>query len=93
VKLLGLLTVPLGFVTEIKPLSALAGTVAVICVSESIVKAALTPAKEVPVALEKLVPVITIRSPWIPLEGVNDEIVGAVGGGGGGAPVSGITNR
>jgi hypothetical protein len=85
VKLPLLAAVPVAVVTEIAPVVALTGTVAVICVELSIVNAALAPLNDTPVAPLKFVPVIVTDVPDCPDVGVKDVIVGGEGAGGGGA--------
>jgi hypothetical protein len=76
-KALELDPVPPGVVTEIGPLVAPAGTIAVICVEESTLKlAAPVPLNATNVAPVKLVPVITTLVPAGPLAGEKPEIVG-----------------
>lgn len=72
-----LVTVPPGVVTEMAPVVAPTGILAVICVAEFTVKlVALVPLKLTVVAPVKSVPVITTGEPIAPDVGVNDEIVG-----------------
>ena len=77
VKLALLVAVPPGVVTEIVPVVAVDGTVAVICVPVLTVKAALTPWNLTAVAPPKFVPLIVTDVPAPPLVGVKLEIVGA----------------
>jgi len=81
VKLVALVAVPSGFVTEIAPVVAPAGTVAVIVCVLLIVKVAETPLNRTAVTSGsrplKLSPVISTGVPTGPLVGVNDEMVGA----------------
>ena len=76
VKFVGELTAPLGVVTMIRPVTAPAGTMAVIRVDELTVKEALTPPKWTAVAPVNPVPVIVTEVPTGPLVGVNEVIVG-----------------
>lgn len=69
---------PLGVVTEIGPVVALLGTVACSWVAESTVKVAGVPLKATRVALVKLLPVRVTSAPTGPLEGLKEEISGAV---------------
>jgi hypothetical protein len=79
VKLDELVPVPLGVVTLILPVSAPAGTVAVILVAESTEKlVAVTPPNFTEVAPVKAVPLMVTTVPTGPLAGVKDVIVGAV---------------
>lgn len=70
-------------VTEILPVEALAGTIAVSCVVLPELSVAVMPLNltvlELSVEL-KLVPEIVTEVPTMPLEGVKLEIVGVVGG-------------
>src|SRR2546427_5312614 len=76
-KLDELVPVPAGFVTWIAPVVAVAGTVAVICVSEFTVKLAAVPAKLTPVVPVKPVPVmVTTVVPAGPFVGVNEVMEG-----------------
>ena len=76
-KLDALVPVPAGFVTWIAPVVAVAGTVAVICVSEFTVKLAAVPAKLTPVVPVKAVPVmVTTVVPAGPFVGVNEVMEG-----------------
>jgi hypothetical protein len=77
VKFIELVPVPPGVVTLILPVTALTGTVAVICVAELITKLARTPPNRTAVAPVKAVPVIVTDVPVRPLVGENEEIVGA----------------
>jgi hypothetical protein len=81
VKFVALVAVPSGFVTEIAPVLAPAGTVAVIVCVLLIVKVAETPSNRTAVTSGsgplKLSPVISTGVPTGPLVGVNDEMVGA----------------
>jgi hypothetical protein len=70
VKLVVLLAVPPGVVTEIFAVTAPVGTVAVICVSEFTVKVAATVPNFTAVACVKLVPVIVTTVPTGPLVGL-----------------------
>ncbi len=72
-----LVAAPVGVVTLILPLAgAPAGTVAVICVSESTENAAAIPPNVTLVAPVKWVPVITTDVPVLTVVGVNDVIAG-----------------
>jgi hypothetical protein len=75
-KFVELESVPAGVVTEILPLLAPAGTVAVIFVSELIVNAADVPANFTDVAAVNPEPLIVTDVPTGPLVGENEEIVG-----------------
>jgi hypothetical protein len=75
-KLLELVAVPCGVWTEIAPVEAPAGTVAVICVEELTVNVADVPAKRTEVAPVKFVPVMTTDVPAAPLVGLKLVIVG-----------------
>jgi hypothetical protein len=77
VKLPPLAAVPPGVVTEIGPVVAADGTVALIWVAEVTVKVALAPLKLTAVAPVKAVPVIVTEAPAAPLAGEKDVIVGA----------------
>ncbi len=81
VKLVALVAVPSAFVTEMGPVVAPAGTVAVRCCGLLIVNVADTPLNltEVTSGSEpvKLSPLILTDVPTGPLVGVNEEIVGA----------------
>ena len=72
-----LVAVPPGVVTDIFPVVAPAGTVAVICVAELTVKVELIPLNLTSVAPVKFVPVITMLAPMRPLVGLKLVIVGA----------------
>lgn len=72
-----LVAVPPGVLTEISPVFAPFGTVAVICVAELTTNGALLPANINLVAPVKLVPVRVTAVPIGPLCGVNPVIVGA----------------
>lgn len=72
-----LVAVPPGVVTAIGPVVAPLGTVALIVVSETNEKAALTPWKVTLLTPVKPLPVIVTAVPTLPLVGVNDEIFGA----------------
>ena len=79
VKLVALVAVPSGVVTEIDPLVAPAGTRAVIFVSLATLKlAAATPLKLTALAPLKPVPVRVTRLPTKPEVGVKELMVGAV---------------
>ena len=77
VKLPLLVPVPTDVVTEIGPVVAAAGTVAVILVAELTVKPALVPLNLTAVTPAKLLPLIVTLVPTGPLVGVNEVIVGA----------------
>ena len=77
VKFVELVAVPLGVVTEIGPVVAPEGTVALIRVAFCTVKVAETPLKRTAVAPVKFVPLIRTEVPTGPLVGLNDVIVGA----------------
>jgi len=68
-KLLAELAVPLAVVTEILPVVAPFGTVAVTCVALPTAKEAEAPLKETVVVPERLPPVIVTAAPTGPLEG------------------------
>src|SRR6266568_4179458 len=74
VKICVLVTLVVDFVTEIGPLTAPFGTVAVICVSEATVNGAEVPLKATAVAPVKLLPVMVTDVPTGPVVGVNDKI-------------------
>src|SRR3954467_15244209 len=79
VKLMLLTAVPSEVTTPIGPLVAPSGTVAVICVSESIEKPeALVPLNCTSEAFVKSEPVMIMGVPAAPLAGEKLEIVGAV---------------
>lgn len=71
-----LVPVPPGVVTEIGPLVAPEGTVAVICVSRLTVKVALVPLNFTDVAPLNALPVMVTVTPVPPLVGVNPLIAG-----------------
>ena len=77
VKFEELVAVPLGLDTRIRPLVAVAGTVAVIWVAELIANVADTLANLTEVTVEKFVPVMTTDVPTGPEVGVNEVMVGA----------------
>jgi hypothetical protein len=77
VKFVELVAVPLGVVTEIGPVVAPVGTVALIRVAFCTEKVAETPLKRTAVAPVKFVPLILTEVPTGPLVGLNDVIVGA----------------
>ena len=77
VKLVELVAVPFGVVTEIGPVVAPEGTVALIRVAFCTEKVAETPLKRTAVAPVKFVPLIRTEVPTGPLVGLNDVIVGA----------------
>jgi hypothetical protein len=76
-KLVGLSPVPAGVVTAIKPVVAVAGTVAVIWVAELTVKLAPTPLKVTAVAPVNAVPVIVTTVPTTPLAGKKPVTLGS----------------
>lgn len=76
VKLLVLFTVPIGVVILIAPVVAPVGTVVVMEVSETILKAALTPLNLTLVVPVKLAPVMVTLAPTAPLVGEKLVIVG-----------------
>jgi hypothetical protein len=76
VKFVELVSVPLGVVTEIGPVVAASGTVAVICVSESTLNVAETSLNFTAVAPVNALPVIVTLVPTGPLVGENDVICG-----------------
>lgn len=76
VKLELLVAVPSGLTTWIAPVSAAAGTTAVICVLDTTVKLALTPANRTAVVPVKPVPLIVTVVPGGPDVGLNELIVG-----------------
>lgn len=80
VKLWELQSVPPGVVTQIFPVFAPLGTVALIWVEETPVKVADTPLNVTLVAPVRFVPVMVTDVPTGPLVGENDEIIGLVGG-------------
>jgi len=71
-----LLALPAGVVTEIGPVVAPAGTVAVICVDELTVKVAVVPLKVTAVAPERFAPVIMTLAVAGPPGGLKPVIVG-----------------
>jgi hypothetical protein len=75
-KLVGLVAVPTGVVTVSRPLLAAAGTVAVICESESTVNDAAMPLKRTAVAPVKPEPAIVTVVPTEPLVGVSAQTQG-----------------
>jgi len=77
VKLVVLVAVPPGAVTEICPVVAPAGTVALILVEEFTTKDAVTLLKRTAVAPVKFVPVIVTEVPAGPEVGENEVMVGA----------------
>jgi hypothetical protein len=77
-----LVAVPAGVVTVIGPVLAPLGTVALIDVSVVTENVAVAPLNVTLLAPVRCVPVIDTVVPAGPLVGVNDEIVGAAGGGG-----------
>lgn len=76
VKLVLLVAVPAELETDIRPVVAPAGTVAVIRVEEFTVKVVPTPLNATDVMAVKLDPLIVTVVPAGPVAGVNDEIVG-----------------
>jgi len=77
VKLVALVPAPAAVVTVMLPALAPLGTVATICVAVSELTVAGVPLKLTEVALERFVPlIVTTVLPAIPLDGVNEEIVG-----------------
>src|SRR5690348_8549160 len=70
VKFAPLAVVPAGVVTVMGPEAAPAGTTAVIWVAESTVNTALTPLNSTAVVPMKLLPVMTIAAPTVPLAGI-----------------------
>src|ERR1039458_5248175 len=79
VKLLALAAVPPSVWSWTRPEVAPAGTVAVICAVESMVKDALTPLKVTFVAKTRFVPVMTTLVLAMPLVGEKPLIAGAGG--------------
>jgi hypothetical protein len=77
VKFVELVAVPVGVVTEIEPVVAPEGTVALIRVAFCTENVAETPLKRTAVAPVKFVPLILTEVPIGPLVGLNDVIVGA----------------
>jgi len=75
-----LVAVPLGVVTVIEPVVALAGTVVVIDVALATLKDALAPLNVTELAPIKFVPVIVTFTPAWPLLGENDVILGLCDG-------------
>jgi hypothetical protein len=77
VKAVGLVALPPGVVTWIFPVTAPAGTVAVICESEPTEKTAIFPPPKVSLdAPVKLVPVMVTEVPTGPLGGVKLRMAG-----------------
>lgn len=76
VKALPLTAIPSGVVTDIVPLVAPTGTVAVICVAESTTYPAFVPLNCTVVAPAKFVPAIATDMPAAPLVGENAVMVG-----------------
>ena len=72
-----LVAVPSGVVTEILPVVAPAGTVALICVPETTVKVAAVALKRTLLAPVKFVPVTVTLEPTGPIVGLKEVIVGA----------------
>jgi hypothetical protein len=79
VKFVALVAVPPGVVTVIFPVTAPLGTVVEICVPEGFTEneVAATPPNFTAVAPARPVPLIVTEVPTGPLDGENDEIVGA----------------
>src|SRR5581483_8095170 len=77
VKLAELVARPPGAITLIWPEAAPTGTVAVICVSESTLKAALVPPKLTVEAPVRLLPLMTTVLFVVPLRGVKPVMAGA----------------
>jgi hypothetical protein len=78
VKLVGLVPVPIAFVTEIGAVTAPVGTVVVICVSDTILNdVALTAPNFTELAPLKCVPVIVTGVPTGPDVGLNELTTGA----------------
>ena len=75
-KVVALVAVPPGVVTEMGPVVAFAGTVAEICVAESTLKTAETPLNFTACPPVNFVPVMVTADPMVPLAGANPEIVG-----------------
>lgn len=76
VKLVELFVVPPAFVTLIRPVVAVAGTIASICVLETMVNNALTPLNNTSVVPVNVSPVNVIVEPMTSLVGEKLEIVG-----------------
>jgi hypothetical protein len=76
VKSVELVPVPLDVVTEILPVVAPLGTIAVICVSESTLKVESVPLNFTLLAPVKVLPVITTFAPGAPLVGLKLVILG-----------------
>src|SRR5258708_4611038 len=76
VKMLELIAVPLGVVMPIWPEVALVGTMAVICVFESTLKAAFVPLNATIEAEAKFVPVMTTLVFALPLVGEKPKATG-----------------
>src|ERR1044071_2112835 len=76
VKSVELVPVPLDVVTEILPVVAPLGTIAVICVSESTLKVESVPLNFTLLAPVKVIPVITTFAPGAPLVGLKLVILG-----------------
>src|SRR5207253_2247006 len=81
VKLVALVTVPAGVVTEIGPAVAPAGTTVVIWVGELTVNVALVPLNLTAVAPMKLSPVMMIELPTVPLAGTEVMLGGCAANG------------
>jgi hypothetical protein len=77
VKFVALIAVPLAVFTVIGPVVAPVGTLATICVAVFDVIVAITPLNFTQVAPVRLVPLIVTEVPTGPLDGENEEIVGA----------------
>ena len=76
-----LVAVPPSVVTEIAPVNAPTGTVAVTSLADVTVNPACVPPNVTPVVAARFVPVIVTRVPTGPLAGATDAIVGGCGGG------------
>ena len=79
VKFAVLVALPLRVMTEICPVVAPAGTIAVICVELLTVNVANVPLKATEVVPTKFVPLMVTTVPTGPEVGENDVIVGATG--------------
>jgi hypothetical protein len=80
----GLAPVPDGVVTEIGPVVAVGGMVAVIWLSEFTVNVAAAPLNVTEVAPVRALPLIVMDDPGQPEPGVNEETIGGGAGTGGG---------
>jgi hypothetical protein len=81
VKAVELVALAVAVDTLIAPVAAPSGTVALICVAETILQTlATTPLNCTPVTAERLVPLIKTLVPTGPLAGENEEMVGAGSG-------------